>query len=328
MSATDFLDVFYRDREKYSNNKISYYFKYKDHPKNIFDESKLENITQLLKEYMDYWVKNINTSSIFDKNNHFSLKITDYEKFLKINYLIHKNIYENLFNEKYNTYTIGDFYNTQDYCFQNAINKNNDQNEIYKILDFGAGYGRNLNIYSKTKNNLVYVAVDAMPKQYLLQKKYFEQFNIKIFEYFDDCQNFNISNKAGIYHIPSWRLDLLPQDFFDRILAINVLTEIDTKFFYQVIKKIHYSLKDFGSFYIRDHSSRFIRMKVSLIDFLRSDFHLEFCPLLIDTNSSMQSEVHGVPLLFAKKPKNYNQNFYKETFTEKIKRKLSFYTDN
>jgi hypothetical protein len=61
-----------------------------------------------------------------------------------------------------------DTYNAVDYLWQNPYPKP-ERYQINKILDFGAGFGRQAKVWSQTSSNLIYCAVDAIESSYCVQ---------------------------------------------------------------------------------------------------------------------------------------------------------------
>ncbi len=151
--------------------------------------------------------------------------------------------------EQYDTY-IGRW-NAGDFFFPNAYPVPKRFENI-NVLDFGAGYGRQLNLWS-TVPNVVYAAMDIIRKPYLSQSLYFHRSGIPLHEYVLDPKGFSIADEHGIYHVPAWRWDLVPDNFFDLVLAIFVLPELNSTTLSRVLEHFARVLKPGGALFIRDH---------------------------------------------------------------------------
>jgi SAM-dependent methyltransferase len=119
-----------------------------------------------------------------------------------------------------------------------------------RVLDFGAGYGRQMNLWSGV-HDLSYVAVDAIELPYTLQSFYLSQFDLPVYEYVNGWRG-NVGGKPGIYHLPTWRIDLLPDAFFDLVICTQVLQEIPATMVQRSIQTFRRCLKTGGALYIRD----------------------------------------------------------------------------
>ena len=233
---------------------------------------------------------------------------------------ISKNYDQRLFNKFNLINPLKDYnlnvglYNAQDYYFQNAYPVP-ERYSIKKILDFGAGYGRQANIWLQLHKNIMYVGMDALPKSYCLQHLYYSQLNCNFYEYILNPHSFKINNKSnGIYHIPTWRYDLLPQSSFDLVICSQVLQEINrklVKFMIEVFKKV---LKPGGILYIRDTDSKWRPAHhLDLNSFLpKKGFVLEFKPHVIDGK-----DIHGIPRIWRKVDKEVIKK-RKKSFVSKL----------
>ena len=63
---------------------------------------------------------------------------------------------------------IVDYYNAEDYVFQNPY-PDTDRTTVTRVLDFGAGFGRQLNMWSQNVPKLVFCGMDAIEGGYLTQ---------------------------------------------------------------------------------------------------------------------------------------------------------------
>ena len=169
---------------------------------------------------------------------------------------------------------------------------------VRTVLDFGAGYGRQLNLWSQHVSDLRYIAVDVIRKPYLAQAAYFQFFDLPFQEYVIDPSGFVIGADAGIYHVPAWRWDLVPDNSIDLILAVMVLPEVHSETLYRVLDQFKRVMKPSGALFIRDHglvvkSANTEDVASALI---KRSFAIEFRPHAID-----DVEIRGVPRVWRKR---------------------------
>lgn len=189
-----------------------------------------------------------------------------------------------------------DYYNAEDYTFQN-IYPLPERRTVRRILDFGPGFGRQLNIWSQTVPDLVYCGMEAIECGYCVQSEYYKRFSgIGFREYLDEPDSFRI-NGNGIYHLPTWRYDLLPDEFFDLIICVQVLPELGERLMRHLLGVFSRVVKKGGALYIRDHDLRWLPgHKLDLDKALPSlGFVQEFRPYLVDG-----TDIHGIPRLWRK----------------------------
>jgi len=187
-------------------------------------------------------------------------------------------------------------YNAQDYLFQTLYPMPN--RNVSKILDFGAGYGRQINLWSQNHSHkLKYVAMDSILNPYCLQNFYYSCSGMPVYEYINYPDGFKIKEN-GIYHLPTWRCDLLPKKFFDMIICVQVLQEINDKLVFKMIDVFKNVVKSGGILYIRDHGVnwKYSAHKLDIEEMLwDNQFSLEYEPDLIDGE-----EIHGIPRIWRK----------------------------
>ena len=258
-----------------------------------------------LKNYMNTWngddpkvLRKINkeNSEILFKNEFF-------EKALNMSFEVTKKIYKKLFNENVSEFTSLDYINAQEYCMQNSYSMPSSFNRK-KILDIGSGFGRSLAVPSKLIKDLIYCSIDIQKEQYFSQYLVYKCYdNIKLYEYFENINEFTIKDEPGIYHLPTLKIKLLPDNFFDHVCCSFVIGEIPIKLLKIFIKEIKRVLKPRGSIYIREHLNRFYVKNINLHDLLAQDFFCEFQPYLLDG-----IEVRGNHMIYRKK--SYDYPFY------------------
>lgn len=183
--------------------------------------------------------------------------------------------------------------NAQDYLITHMYPVPQRQ-QIRRVLDFGAGYGRQANLWSQLEEDLQYVAMDAIPQSYLLQYLYYSCLDHDLHEYMNDPYGFKIS-ETGYYHLPTWRTDLLPDNHFDLVILTQVLPEINAKLVAFMIGIFRKKLKPGGALYLRDHGKNWAPVHNLDVDQLlaKNGFVLEFKPYVID-----KQDIHGIPRIW------------------------------
>jgi len=188
--------------------------------------------------------------------------------------------------------------NAQDYILANAYPMAGPT-YARRVLDFGSGSGRQATLWNQMEDEgLVFISVDGIPKSYCVQHFKYSNFDRPFYEYVVDDSAFKLDdNSRGIYHLPTWRLDLIPDNYLDRILAVQVLKELSEELVTHVCEQFRRVLKPTGALYIRDHKN--IWNPVSDLDIdqylLEHGFTKEFEPHVID-----RVEFHGLPRIFRK----------------------------
>ena len=147
--------------------------------------------------------------------------------------------------------------NAQDYLYQNMYPVP-DRNAISRILDFGAGLGRQSNLWSQQQSrDLIMVGMDAIELSYCLQNFYYSANDLPLYEYITTGELDIDADKPGLYHCPTWRWDLLPGNFFDLVICCQVLPELSPELAKFAIHLFLHALKPGGALYIRDHDTSF-----------------------------------------------------------------------
>lgn len=212
-------------------------------------------------------------------------------------------------------YQYVDEYNATDYLFQ-KLYPMPQRMQIKRILDFGAGFGRQVNLWSQCCEDLVYVGMDAIELTYCLQACYYGHFHLPLQEYIHCADDFAIEGSPGIYHLPTWRTDLLPDDFFDMVICVQVLPEINETLVRHMINVFRRCLKPGGALYIRDHDLAWQQGHHLNLDELLPEqgFYLEFRPYVVDSHASLYRahdfppDVHGIPRIWRKQNPLYPPN--------------------
>src|SRR4029453_16922991 len=117
------------------------------------------------------------------------------------------------------------------------------------------------------------------------------------FEYADNPAAFVISDEAGLHHLPTWRLDLIPLNFFDMAVPSQGLPELNLNLALLALDTFQRTLKPGGALYIRDCRATFHPGNDMDRDdqLTRMGFRLEFRPYLRDGH-----DVHGLPEIWRK----------------------------
>ncbi|OSP52934.1 hypothetical protein BV911_18500 [Pseudoruegeria sp. SK021] len=189
-------------------------------------------------------------------------------------------------------------YNAQDFRFQTPYQVPWRQ-RVRTFLDFGAGHGRQANLWLQTAPQLTtFIAVDAFPATYLTQRLYYQALGLTLNDHMDMTQQpFVIHEDPKVVnHLPSWRLDLVPDGSVDMVCAVQVLRELSRGMLRFALRQFHRILRTDGALYIRDHIGFH---NVNMVDMDRvlaaSGFVAEWQPALIDGK-----DVHGVPRIWRK----------------------------
>lgn len=178
---------------------------------------------------------------------------------------------------------------------------------IRTVLDFGAGYGRQANLWwphVKAKGGN-FIGVDAIPLSYSLQAQYYAAIKPDYKEYIFEKDGFRIDQSGSdLYHLPTWRFDLIPDNSVDLVMCVQVLPEISSKLIGYLFKEFHRILKPGGAFYIRDLNFMYKAFGSSKID-----TKLEDCGFQLEYRGYLQHNVHlhGIPRIWRKKIDGFEQ---------------------
>lgn len=190
-----------------------------------------------------------------------------------------------------------DFMNAHDFTFPNFYPQPN-RFKIRNVLDFGAGFGRQANLWTSKLSDYTFIGMDAVPKSYCLQNQYYKSLGKKVVDYIE-TDNFKIDFTGNcIYHVPTWRYDLIPDNSLDLVLCVQVLPELNSTLVKKMILEFQRMLKPGAMLYIRDHGEFWKPAGgVNADEFaVENNFVLEFHPHLIS-----EVEIHGVPRIYRKK---------------------------
>lgn len=274
---------------EYQVRRIKRGVKYEDElPQDYYDFKGPEELLKWIN-----WLKPVNKPDYFDQElvNELAVKSELFDK--KVDEFFELGLEFSDYKE-----TVGK-YNAQDFILANAYPMLGPK-KGRKVLDFGAGYGRQVNLWSQTGDeDLCFVGMDAIPNSYCLQHCYYSQLDMPFTEYAEDPDSFKLdADSKGIYHIPTWRFDLVPDNYFDAILVVQVLPELNAKLVKHLAKEFKRVIKDTGVLYIRDHDLKWrpghsLNNNKVLED---EGFVLEFRPHVKD-----DVDLHGIPRIWRKR---------------------------
>ena len=199
---------------------------------------------------------------------------------------------------EHNTYAVG-VYNAQDYWFLTKL-PHPKRMTPKRVLDFGAGHGRQANLWFSCRNEARnFIAVDAVPTPYLTQRLYYKALGLRVNDIMDvdNDAGFQLSEKPRtVNHLPSWRLDLIPDNSVDLIICVQVLKELSRIMLLYAVQQFARILKVEGALYIRDHIG-FHNVNLVDQDKLLAALGLvnEWAPRYVDAK-----DIHGVPRIWRK----------------------------
>lgn len=170
------------------------------------------------------------------------------------------------------------------------------RNRITTVLDLGAGYGRQANLWTTQVSGMRYIGMDAIVNSYCLQHLYYKALSPGgINDYIDEPERFSV--REGINHLPTWRTDLLADDSVDLVMCVQVLPELNARLVAHLIGEFRRMLKPGGALYIRDHG--YTWKPTGRFDVERhlaaSGFDLEYKAHVIN-----DVDIHGIPRIWRK----------------------------
>jgi SAM-dependent methyltransferase len=250
-----------------------------------------------IKKYIDVWYKSKSINKSF-----FELDKSLLDKSHKFHQIILRSFLDESEMKDYSLPGSSDFVNALDYQLITSITKDTKKEKIERVLDFGGGYARQTNLFTKHHNCKEFTIVDAIEDSYVVQSTYLKIAKDWILEdfffneYLLDDLNFK-SNKKNINHLMTFEMDLIPDQHYDLIICSNVLNEITSYAFTYVIKQISRILKIGGILYIKDHGlfdQSGHRYHDDIV--LQSlNFVLEYRPFVTDLK-----DIHTIPRIYRK----------------------------
>ncbi len=253
-----------------------------------------------LLHWLTFWTEPERIVSPFGKGD------KQYESFLKLSRCQHENVLKKLFSPDsisselhagYDIWNAIDGRIISEYC-----------PNVRSVLDFGSGYGRLGAILGEPSRNGVYISVDCIEVSYILQNLFlslmaperFYEYCDYVFERRDfkvDCQKAKL-----IYHLPSWRLDLIEDNQIDLITAVFVLPEINEFALLDFIKQAKRIVRDGGYIYLRDHLYQSGESNHSGGHHLNTQSLLEDAGFKVSYSGSYKDnvDIYGIPRIFKK----------------------------
>lgn len=196
-------------------------------------------------------------------------------------------------------------YNAQDFLFQRAYPVP-ERHKVRRQLDFGGGHGRSANLaFGADQSDVEFLTVvDAIPGPYLSQRTYFQALGLSMYDTIDHTRESLDASKIAqdhqILHMPTWRMNELPDDFYDMVSVVQVLKELPRQVCLYAIEEFARVLKPGGALYVRDHPQFHNPNHLPIDQLLQAaGFVLEFAPHIHD-----RVEVHGIPRIWRKMDTN------------------------
>jgi SAM-dependent methyltransferase len=189
-------------------------------------------------------------------------------------------------------------YNAQDYLLQRFYPVP-DRQQPRVILDFGAGHGRMANLAFRSDDDVTetMIAVDGIPSSYLTQRAYYSGLGLGVADYLEariEGQDFDVAKLQAdhdVVHLPTWRLDLVPDQSVDLVCCVQVLKELPRKLVLHVLEEFARVVKPGGAIYVRDHTLHHHPNMLPIDQLLLANgFVLEFAPQVRD-----RVDIHGLP---------------------------------
>ena len=180
------------------------------------------------------------------------------------------------------------------------------QLDIGNILDFGAGYGRLGLVLGQNARVKNYLAIDSVELSYMLQNLTLSiSFPEKFYEYIEyefERKAFiiDLHNQSGIYHLPTWKWDLVPDSTLDLIIAVFVLPEINEFALKEFIQQSSRTLKVGGHIYIRDHLYTTGKNNHKGAHQLNTEDLLKNCGFQVSYQSGLvdNKDIYGIPRIY------------------------------
>ena len=204
----------------------------------------------------------------------------------------------------------------QDYGF--IKNFSNLASTKLKHLDIGPGLGSH-SLYSQCGFESLYCGLEAFPESYQVQRNFLRSLALILdVPYLDfvAAENFGVDDTVisemlrerhqGIVQVPSWKLPVLDNGFFDLVTASWVLNEINDDGVMWLISGVSRTLKIGGCFYIRDSGKPKPGRNNIDYDTVLQDIGFEQIGRL---NVQNRVDFHGTPRIYQKTDKTMVPTF-------------------
>lgn len=172
------------------------------------------------------------------------------------------------------------------------------------MLDLGPGNGRLANAFLNGDDPVdTVIAVEGIAGPYLTQRAYYTGLGLRVADYLDtdEPDRFDVTATAeghDVVHLPTWRLDLVPDASVDLVCAVQVLKELPATTVRFVLQHLRRVVRPGGAVYVRDHLEGHDLTGLPTDDLLMAHgFALEFAPRVRD-----RIDLHGLPRLFRRTP--------------------------
>jgi len=167
-----------------------------------------------------------------------------------------------------------------------------NQIENATVVDFGPGAGRLSAQW--TVQGATYIGVEGIPETYCIQKQFYSLVYDKFVDYLDKPDLKIKPDSKILYHIPSWRQELIPDKSVDLVSTVQVLGELRPEMLNFTVDQFARIIKPGGFLYIRDHGKRHNPNKMNIPETVAArGFELLFEPDYTDLE-----DVHGIPKLW------------------------------
>lgn len=165
------------------------------------------------------------------------------------------------------------------------------------MLDLGPGNGRLANAFLHGDGPVdTVIAVEGIAGPYLTQRAYYAGLGLRVADYLD-TDAFDVAAAAAdhdVVHLPTWRLDLVPDASVDLVCAVQVLKELPAATVRFVLRHLRRVVRPGGAVYVRDHLEGHDLTGLPTDELLlQRGFALEFAPQVRD-----RVDLHGVPRVF------------------------------
>lgn len=171
-------------------------------------------------------------------------------------------------------------------------------------IDLGPGNGRLANPLLRGEAPVdTLVAVEGIAGPYLTQRAYYAGLGLRVADYLDaaDPDGFDVAALAedhDVVHLPTWRLDAVPDGSVDLVCAVQVLRELPQTTVRFVLGHLRRVVRPGGALYVRDHPATHDLTGLPTDELVTEHgFALEFAPQVRD-----RVDIHGLPRLWRRGP--------------------------
>ena len=171
------------------------------------------------------------------------------------------------------------------------------------VLDFGAGHGRQANLAFAPEafaDVSRMISVDAVPGSYTTALMYYLALGLEVREFLDQPGAPAERDDWSVWHLPTWRLNLVRSQSVDAVMAVQVLREVTRDVLVYALGQFAHVLKPGGVLYVRDHLFKHNPNGLNQDELIASHgFVLEWQPHVVDSvraeDGDTRPRVHGIP---------------------------------